>query len=434
MNKINKSHEQQSYPSRNPEDERKRLLSQPTVNLEVLNHCCYQGKQSFQDHFRALVASGGSGDATIYLAEQLRNSQAEVVHVDTSDAAIAITKERAKIRGLTNITYYNTQIEDLGKFRSPTRNIGKFHLIDCSGMLNHMPSPLKGLKRLATLLEDDGVINLFFYGKYGRTGSDQIQQIMKLINADGADTTEELGDLKRVIAQLPATNWLKKNPDFMREIQAASDSELYDLLLHSSDIGYTIPMIYTMLAKAKLHFGGFSALPVQTSLYQPQTHIHDPKTVEKINLLPPAKQYEMGELLSGCISKHLLYVTKAENATADPRGSDNVPFFASKGLNAAMLLAEVKKNQGGSITISGPGGSKVLLPCAEHTGQLLELIDGERTIGEIVAAVKGAGSNEVILDALEEILLPMGRMRLILLRHESTPASVSAPLRPTLDP
>ena len=39
----------------------------------------------------ALVAGGGTGDATIFLAEQLRHTNARVVHLDLSAASIAIT-------------------------------------------------------------------------------------------------------------------------------------------------------------------------------------------------------------------------------------------------------------------------------------------------------------------------------------------------------
>ena len=39
---------------------------------------------------RALVAGGGTGDATIFLAEQLRHTDAQVVHLDMSSASIAI--------------------------------------------------------------------------------------------------------------------------------------------------------------------------------------------------------------------------------------------------------------------------------------------------------------------------------------------------------
>ena len=57
------------------------------------------------DRVCALVAGGGTGDATIFLAEQLRGTNAEVVHLDMSQASIALAQARAQIRGLDNITW-----------------------------------------------------------------------------------------------------------------------------------------------------------------------------------------------------------------------------------------------------------------------------------------------------------------------------------------
>ena len=37
--------------------------------LPLLNHYGFAGRQSFQNGFRALVAGGGTGDATIFLAD-----------------------------------------------------------------------------------------------------------------------------------------------------------------------------------------------------------------------------------------------------------------------------------------------------------------------------------------------------------------------------
>jgi ubiquinone/menaquinone biosynthesis C-methylase UbiE len=82
-------------------------------DLPMINHYCFAGKQSFQNGFRALVAGGGTGDATIFLAEQLRHTDAQVVHLDMSTASIALAKERAQIRGLTNITWVHDSLLNL---------------------------------------------------------------------------------------------------------------------------------------------------------------------------------------------------------------------------------------------------------------------------------------------------------------------------------
>ena len=101
---VREQYEALPYPACDPEDDRRRLAQTWLEDLPMVNHYCFAGRQSFRNGFRALVAGGGTGDPTIFLAEQLRHCGAQVVHLDISAASITIAKERARIRGLDNIT------------------------------------------------------------------------------------------------------------------------------------------------------------------------------------------------------------------------------------------------------------------------------------------------------------------------------------------
>ena len=70
----------------------------PDLTLENINHYLYQGHQDFQDRFRVLVAGGGVGSSTMFLAEQLNHTNAEIVYLDLSPASMAIAQQRAEIR------------------------------------------------------------------------------------------------------------------------------------------------------------------------------------------------------------------------------------------------------------------------------------------------------------------------------------------------
>ena len=45
--------------------------------------------------------------------------------------------------------------------------IGKFDIILCMGVLHHLSNPIKGLKNIKNVLEKDGIIFLYLYGKLG---------------------------------------------------------------------------------------------------------------------------------------------------------------------------------------------------------------------------------------------------------------------------
>ena len=96
---VRNHYETYPYPERDPADEHKRLCKPVLASLEVMNHYCFKGKRDFRQGFRALVAGGGTGDSTIWLAEQLKGTDAAVVHLDISAASTDLAKARAEIRG-----------------------------------------------------------------------------------------------------------------------------------------------------------------------------------------------------------------------------------------------------------------------------------------------------------------------------------------------
>ena len=145
-------------------------------DLPMINHYCFAGKQSFKNGFRALVAGGGTGDATIFLAEQLRHSNAQIVHLDLSQASIAIAQERARIRGLTNITWVHDSLLSL-----PALGLGKFDYINCSGVLHHLADPDQGFNALRSVLKPDGAVGLMVYATTGRTAVYQTQAMLRQI-------------------------------------------------------------------------------------------------------------------------------------------------------------------------------------------------------------------------------------------------------------
>ena len=96
---VKAQYEAMPYPPRDPAEERTRLVRTWLDDLAMINHYCFTGKATFRDGFRVLVAGGGTGDTTIFLAEQLRETDAEIVHLDFSSASLAIAQGRAAIRG-----------------------------------------------------------------------------------------------------------------------------------------------------------------------------------------------------------------------------------------------------------------------------------------------------------------------------------------------
>ena len=62
------------YPQRDPRDEAKRLIIGSPSHLREVDHWIFGARRPASEPLRALVAGGGSGDATVMLAQQMTNA------------------------------------------------------------------------------------------------------------------------------------------------------------------------------------------------------------------------------------------------------------------------------------------------------------------------------------------------------------------------
>jgi len=88
------------YPERNPRDEAKRLIIGSPSHLREVDHWIFGARRPASQPLRALVAGGGSGDATVMLAQQLTQAgrAGDVTWLDRSAAARRVAEARVAAR------------------------------------------------------------------------------------------------------------------------------------------------------------------------------------------------------------------------------------------------------------------------------------------------------------------------------------------------
>ena len=94
---VRAQYEDYPFPLRDPRDESKRLVVTELDCLAKLNHYCFGGRQGFSDEFRVLVAGGGTGDHTIFLAERLRDYAITMPASPTSTSVAPAWKLRKSV-------------------------------------------------------------------------------------------------------------------------------------------------------------------------------------------------------------------------------------------------------------------------------------------------------------------------------------------------
>ena len=404
---VRQQYEELPYPPRNPADEKQRLLRTVGDDLTELNHYCFKARQNFQDHFRCLVAGGGTGDAAIFLAEQLRNSNAEIVYLDLSDASRRLAQQRAQTRGLNNIQWITASLLDIPKLK-----LGTFDYISCSGVLHHLPEPDEGLQRLVSVLRDDGALFLMLYARYGRRGVYDMQEVFRALLPDTMAVQIKIDEARALLDQLPSTNYFQRNRDqWESEIGAAGygDAGLYDLLLHSQDRAYDVDAIYDFLQAASLQLVDFTG--PQKRSYQLEHLLSNPSTLRLCENLSLRQKYSVAEKLSGNIIKHSFYAART------PDRSARLEDYLDNPALCIVLAAEMKDMHeqihkaivpGERLSITYTLGNKqevFQLPGNAINKVLFRYFDGDTPIKKMVSKVKimtGNGNSKAIQAEIEK--------------------------------
>jgi SAM-dependent methyltransferase len=402
---VRAQYEAYPYPPRDPRDEARRLVTgSPSHPLEI-DHYIFAGRRDWSRPFRALVAGGGTGDATIMLAQGMadRNCPAEIVYLDVSDASRRIAEARAAQRRLGNIRFITGSLLDAPSF-------GPFDYIDCCGVLHHLADPASGLAALVAALAADGGIGIMVYGELGRTGVYPMQAMLRDLTADlPADLPgrDRLTLARRLVKDLPASNWLRRNPHVSDHL--SSDAGLYDLLLHSRDRAYRVPEIYDLLDGAMLRLVSF----IEPLRYDPASYLHDPVLRRAATALDAPRRAAFAERLCGSIATHRLYAVRAENA-ADTVARAEAPTAIPVLRDLDGAAAAAGMSAGGALDAE-LGGVRVALPLPPLGAAIVARCDGKASLEEILLGLPGQPEwrgFKVQFDALYRVMNGLNRMLL----------------------
>jgi SAM-dependent methyltransferase len=391
MDRVRAQYEAYPYPQRDPKDETKRLVTGSPSHLLEIDHYLFGGARDWSRPFRALVAGGGTGDGTIMLAQQLadRGCPAEIVYLDLSEASRRIAEARAAKRKLGNVAFRTGSLLEAAA-------LGPFDYIDCCGVLHHLADPDAGLSALRAALAPEGGLGIMLYGALGRTGVYPVQAMLRALGAD-------LPLAKRLLAALPESNWLRRNPHVTDHLQ--NDAGLYDLLLHAQDRAYTVPEIYALLERAGLRLVTW----IEPLRYAPESYLSDPILRRAALALDARQRAAFAENLCGSLKNHVFYAVPAgsEAARTAAFSPDAVPLLRE--IDGAALARGFRP---GVNMTADLGGHRLSLPLPPLAGAILERIDGKRSFAEIDGALPPAGDFAAQAEALYRTMNGLNRMLL----------------------
>lgn len=271
------------------------------------------GQKPKNQAIRILDAGCGTGVGTDYLVHL--NPEAHITAIDLSSGALEVAQERCQRSGADRVTFHHLSIYDVGQLE------GEFDLINCVGVLHHLPDPIRGIKALASKLAQGGLFHIFVYAELGRWEIQLMQKAIGLLQQNSSldrptgETYQEGVKIGRqIFAALPENNRILKREKERWAMENHRDASFADMYVHPQEIDYNIDTLFEFIDASGLEFLGFSNVDywnVERLLGK------QPELMERAKQLSDRQRYRLIELLDPEITHYEFFLTRPPLAIAD---------------------------------------------------------------------------------------------------------------------
>jgi SAM-dependent methyltransferase len=265
---------------------------------------CTGLKPSRQD-IRILDAGCGTGSGTDYLI--YLNPKAEIVAIDLSEKALQVAKERCHRSGVLANRAKSVEFHLL-KLEEAIQLPGEFALINCVGVLHHLPDPIKGIQALAQKLAPGGLLHVFVYAELGRWEIQLMQKAIALLQGDKrGDYRDGVSVGRKIFSSLPENNRIVKREKERWSMENHRDEAFADMYVHPQEIDYNVETLFELIEASGLEFIGFS----NPQYWQLERLLgKSPELMERAKELSDRELYRLIELLDPEITHYEFFLGK----------------------------------------------------------------------------------------------------------------------------
>jgi SAM-dependent methyltransferase len=225
-------------------------VSKPGAYLTRMQHNFKPGQLDFKERpFDVLVAGCGTGRLAVSAALDY-GANARVVGLDITRASLGYASLMTERLGVPNLTFARGDLKRLAEFE-PSYD-GRFHVVECSGVLHHLADPFSAWQALVKCLAPGGIM---FIGLYSQTARQNLMRLRGEPEFPGSHADDEaLRDYRAVLSGREGA-W--PGAELTHGIDFYSASGFRDYFLHVNEHTMTLPEIERFLDRNGLEFRGF---------------------------------------------------------------------------------------------------------------------------------------------------------------------------------
>jgi SAM-dependent methyltransferase len=339
-------------------------------------HLFWPNKQ-YRADLDVLVAGCGTWQSAKHA---ICHPAARVVGIDVSTTSLEHTNRLKQKHNLTNLETHQVQIENVNELDQ------RFDLIICTGVLHHLADPDAGLRALRSVLKPDGAMYLMVYAPYGRAGVYMLQDYCRRLGV--GTSPQEINDLVAVLKVLPPYHPVLASQRGSRDF--LNGDALADALLNPRDRSYSVPELFEFVERNGLTFGRW----YWQAAYLPQCGaISNTPHAGRLAELPEREQYAQLELWRGLMANHSFVVHHSDAKSGSPVRFDGDQYLSYVPVRLPWTICVQERlppGAAGALLNQTHLFNDLYLIIDPQEKQMLDAIDGRRSIAEIVAEVKDA--------------------------------------------
>lgn len=274
-------------------------------------HFC-MGRMPSRLDIRILDAGCGTGSSTDYLIHL--NPQASVTAIDLSGRALEVARERCQRSGVIKPGSPPPQFHHLSLYDVEQLS-GDFDLINCVGVLHHLPDPIRGIQALAKKLAPGGIIHIFVYAELGRREIQLMQKAIALLQGEKrGDYTDGVKVGRKLFSTLPENNALVSYEKRRWALENQRDECFADMYVHPQEVDYNIDTLFELIDGSDLQFLGFS----NPEYWRIERLIgEDSELMERVRGLTDRQRYRLVELLDPELSHYEFFLGRSPVSKTD---------------------------------------------------------------------------------------------------------------------